>query len=350
MSIKEFTKSGSFALVVLVLVVALLPFAAEQIGEATGLFDFHATKWFKGIFAPKASVVGVKASAKIDWEKQLKGLKEFSDWADERPGANITIVHPEVFQITRADSNPATATSFSWKLQLISDTLRVNATQVRKKLALICEPEGKVSGKIASVKPLGGGEKGFLVTVDGVRGEGKMGLSYEGLPPVFYDVKLRRLWLVPVASCRSAMKGRYDSAVFFPGMEKGLPEGAVISPSEDKCGYKILSISDHCVWFEAFYGNEPSKDVLPHNLWPDFSRIDTMSPTPPPGRLIFGRNRCFWPGDAIKLPNSDLYLMLDDLIGGKAVVFRVLMRVGDKLRPIREGNSELICVIVREKK
>ena len=342
MSIKEFMKSGTFVLVVFVLVVALVPFAAEQIGETTGLFDFPATKWVKGLFASKSAAIGAKEPAKVDWERQLSDLEAFSAWADGLAEAKISIVRPEVFQVVRADPNPATAARFSWKLQLLSDTLDVNATQVRKKLALMCEPEGGISGTIASVKALTGGEKGFLVTVDNVRGEGKVGLSYEGLPPVYYDVKLRRLWLVPVASCRSAMKGRYESAVFFPGMERGLPEGSVISPSNDKCGYRVLSISDHCVWFEAFYGSEPQDDTLPHSIWPDFSRVDTLAPTPPPGRLIFGRNRCFWPGDAIKLPNSGSYLMVDDFLAGRGAVFRLL---DSAMRPVKE----LLCVIVREK-
>lgn len=343
MSIKEFTKSGTFVLVALALVVGLLPFAVEQIGDATGLFKFPAVKWVKGLFGSKPSGGRTATSANVNWEEQLKGLKEFSDWADGLAEVKISIVRPEAFQIARADPNPATASRFSWKLQLISDKLDINATQVRNKLSLICDPEDKVSGSLATVKPLSGKEKGFLVTVDGVKGEGKIGLSYEGLPPVYYDVKLRRLWLVPVASCRSAMKGRYESAVFFPGMQEGLPEGAVIAPGSDKCGYRILSISDHCVWFEAFYGSAPSEDALPHGIWPDFSRVDTMAPTPPPGRLVFGRNRCFWPGDAIKLPNSGAYLMVDDFLAGRAVVFRLL---DSAMRPVRE----LLCVIVREKK
>ena len=341
MSIKEFTKSGTFVLVILIAVVALLPFAVEQIGEVTGLFGFPATKRVKGLFSAKSSGSGQNMAAKVNWEKQLKDLQAFSDWADERAEAKITIVRPEVFQIVRADPNPATASHFSWKLQLLSETLETTASQVRGKLTLMYDPEDKVSGRLASVAPLKG-EKGFLVTVDGVKGEGKIGLSYEGLPPVYYDVKLRRMWLVPVASCRSAMKGRYDSAVFFPGMEKGLPEGSIISPSNDKCGYRILSISDHCVWFEAFYGNEPPDEGLPHSIWPDFARIDTLPPTPPPGRLIFGRSRCFWPGDAIKLPSSGTYLMVDDLLAGRGVVFRLL---DSAMRPV----SELLCVIVREK-
>lgn len=341
MSIKEFSKSGTFVLIVLVLVVTLLPFAIEQVGEVLD-FNFPATKWVKGIFAKKTTESVRTASSKVNWESQLADLKAFSEWADGLSEAKISIVRPEVFQIVRADPNPATAAHFSWKLQLLSENLEASASQIRSKLTLICDPEDKVSGRIASVKALSGGEKGFLVTIDSVRGEGKMGLSYEGLPPVYYDVKLRRIWLVPVASCRSAMKGRYDAAVFFPGMEKGLPDGAVISPGDDKCGYRILSISDHCVWFEAFYGNEPPEDnELMHNIWPDFSRIDTLAPTPPPGRLIFGKNRCFWPGDAIKMP-SGIYLMVDDFLAGKAVVFRYL---DPSMRPLKE----LLCVIVREK-
>ena len=343
MSIREFFRSGAFVAILIATFIVVMPLAIGYIGEETGWYSFPATKWVKGLFSSSGGRKSSSIAAKnVDWERQMKDLKEFSDWADGLAEAKISIVRPEVFQIVRADPNPATAARFSWKLQLLSDTLSVNAAQVRNKLTLICEPEGKVSGKIASVKALSGGEKGFLVTVDNVRGEGKMGLSYEGLPPVYYDVKLRRLWLVPVASCRSAMKGRYDSAVFFPGMERGLPEGAVISPSDDKCGYRILSISDYCVWFEAFYGDTPPQDILPHSIWPDFSRVDTMAPTPPPGRLIFGRSRCFWPGDAIKLPNSGSYLMVDDFLAGRAVVFRLL---DAQMRPVRE----LQCVIVREK-
>lgn len=342
MSIKELMKSGTFAAVVISIFVIAMPFLVGMIGEETGLYSFPTTKWVKGLFSSKSAAKGKAGMVKVNWEQQVADLKAFSDWVDNRAEAKITVVRQSTFQIVRADPNPASTTRISWKLQLISETLDVNATQVRNKLALICDPAGKVSGEISSVKPLAGRERGFLVTVDNVRGEGKMGLSYEGLPPIYYDVKLRRMWLVPVASCRSAMTGRYEAAVFFPGMEKGLPEGAVISPGSDKCGYKILSISDHCVWFEAFYGAEPSAEELPNGNWPDFSRVDTMAPTPPPGRLIFGRNRCFWPGDAIKLPNSGTYLMVDDFLAGRAVVFRLL---DASMRPVRE----LLCVIVREK-
>ena len=344
MSIKALMKNGTFVIVVIVLFVVAMPFMVGYIGEETGWFSLPTTKWVKGLFTSKPVGARVKQPEAADLKKELDALKEGLKLAESIPSVKIDILRPEVFLVERADPNPATASRFSWKLKLISDTLTMNAAQVQGKLTLICDPEDKVSGTIASVKPLPSGEKGFLVTVDNVRGEGKMGLLYDGKPPaVYYDVKLRRMWLVPVASCRSAMKDRYEAKVFFPGMEEGLAEGAVISPGSDKCGYRILSISDYCVWFEAFYGDEPKGDVLPHSSWPDFSRVDTMAPTPPPGRLIFGKSRCFWPGDAIRLPNSGSYLMVDDFLAGRAVVFRLLDAA---MRPVRE----LLCVIVREKK
>jgi len=343
MTVREFTKSGTFVLLLLGAVLIGLPFAVEQIGEATGFFAFPATKWVKDLFVSAPTRKSARLdTAKIDWEQRVKDLKAFSEWAEGQGSVRISIVRPETFQIVRADPNPATAARFAWKLQLISEELRASVQEVRDKLVLVCEPEGAVTGKLLAVEPLGGGEKGFRVTVGDVRGEGKMGLSYAGLPPVYYDVKLRRLWLVPVSSCRGAVTNLYDAAAFFAGMDNGFPEGTVISPSSDKCGYRILSVSDRCVWFEAFYGNEPPADELPHSIWPDFARVDTMSPTPPPGRLIFGRNRCFWPGDAIRLPNSGTYLMVDDFLAGRAVVFRLLDAA---MRPFRE----LLCVIVREK-
>ena len=212
------------------------------------------------------------------------------------------------------DPSPAKGARISWKLSL-SDEIKMDANRIRSKLALIREPEDDVTGRIASVKPL---SDGFLVTADDISGEGRIGLSYNGAQPIFYDVNVCPIWLVPVASCRSAVPGKYDAAVFIPGMEKGLAEGAVISPSKGKCGYRVISISDRCVWFEALYGDEPPKDKLPHVTWPDFSRIDTISPTPPPGCLMLGKRK-FWPGDAIMLRNSGAYLMVDDFLEGKAV-------------------------------
>ena len=101
-------------------------------------------------------------------------------------------------------------------------------------------------------------------------------------------------------------------------------------------------------------------DLPEPELKPGYAKIDAKAlppperadmpepgpPVPPPGRLVFGRNRYFWRQDAIKLPNSGWYLMIDDFLDGRAVVFRML---DSGLRPIRGGDSEIVCVIVREK-
>lgn len=315
--------------------------AAEQSFAGSALAQNQLGRCYeygKGVEANKAEAVKWYRKAAEQGDRGAQQHIDEIQEAETRAG--------EIFQIVRADSNPTKKShkksQLSWKLLSIGDALNVKSTQIRKRLKLICDPEDKISGRIASVKPLTGGEKGFLVTVDDVSGEGKMGLSYDGILPVYYDVKVIPIWLVPVASCRTAMRGRYDSRVFITGVERGLAEGEVISPSVGKCGYRVLSISDRCVWFEAFYDDEPPKDKLPHVTWPDFSRIDTMPPAPPPGRLMLGK-RAFWPGDVIKLPISGFYLMVDDFLEGKGIVFRLL---DSSIRPV----TELLCVIVREEK
>ena len=47
----HFTESQGFVLLVVALVVAVLPFGLEAIGEATGLFGFPASRWMKEAFA-----------------------------------------------------------------------------------------------------------------------------------------------------------------------------------------------------------------------------------------------------------------------------------------------------------
>lgn len=47
----HFTESRGFVLLVVFLVVAVLPFGLEAIGEATGLFGFPASRWMKEAFA-----------------------------------------------------------------------------------------------------------------------------------------------------------------------------------------------------------------------------------------------------------------------------------------------------------
>lgn len=337
---RELMQDWRFAVSVIVLVILTLPFGIEYIGDTLELWKFPATDTVKGWFASKTAKVDV-ASRRADWAKQNRDFKEFSNWVSGMPAAKIEIVRPEEVQIVRGSPNPVTTSTATYKLLFLARGMNLSATQVREKLVLQCET-GDASAQIGEIRALSGKERGYEIVIHKISGEGKIGLAWGKEPPVLFDVKLRGMWRVPVSGCRAAVKDRFPAEVLFPGMTQGLGEGGVISPGSSKCGYRVLGISDYCVWFEAFYGDNPPEENFLGNVWPDFSRIDTQPPTPPPGRLIFGKNRCFWPGDAIKLPSSGSYLLVDDFLDGRAVVFRLL---DGAMRHVRD----LLCVIVRER-
>lgn len=91
MQFKDITKNGAFVAAMLALVVLLVPFAVEQIGEVTMLYSFPARKTVAGWFSPSpagnASSPSVKA---VDWEKYRLVLEEFARWADGRPDILIS--------------------------------------------------------------------------------------------------------------------------------------------------------------------------------------------------------------------------------------------------------------------
>ncbi len=97
MSIREFTKSGAFVAIVFALVVALVPFGLEEIGETTGFFDFPVTKTIKGWFtsgsnAPRGSLVGSKP---VDWERYRQDLEKFTEWVEAQVEAEISLPQPD---------------------------------------------------------------------------------------------------------------------------------------------------------------------------------------------------------------------------------------------------------------
>ena len=91
MGFGEFTKSGTFVLVLLAMVVVGLPFGVEQIGATTGFFSFPVTKTIKGWFAGPASAGrGGVAAKPVEWERYRKDLESFTEWAEGRRTARIT--------------------------------------------------------------------------------------------------------------------------------------------------------------------------------------------------------------------------------------------------------------------
>lgn len=94
MKAQEFTKSGVFVVTVFALVIVLMPFALEQIGEATGLFEFRVVKtvtnWFPG---PKRVNVGGEMFKAVDWERYRQDLEKFTEWTEAK---KVAVVMPPI--------------------------------------------------------------------------------------------------------------------------------------------------------------------------------------------------------------------------------------------------------------
>lgn len=109
MGAREFTKSGTFVAAVFALVVVLLPFGLEQIGETTGLFEFSVSKKLKSLFASsKGSAFSVAAVGQVDWDRYRQDLEKFTEWAEELKVTRITPpVAPVVIRVKEIESKPS---------------------------------------------------------------------------------------------------------------------------------------------------------------------------------------------------------------------------------------------------
>lgn len=119
MGIREFTKSGAFVVTVFALVVVLVPFGLEQIGEATDLFKFPVTKTIKGWFAGPVSVPSTVARP-VDWERYRQDLEAFSQWAEERESMVISLPRePAVIHVKEMKEEPRRQI---WRVPVVSCT------------------------------------------------------------------------------------------------------------------------------------------------------------------------------------------------------------------------------------
>ena len=250
MGFREFTKSGAFVVTVLALVVVLVPFGLEQVGEATDLFKFPVTKTIKGWFAGSAPVPATFARP-VDWERYRLDLEIFSQWAAERESVAISLPREPVV---------------------------IHVKEMRE------EPR-------------------------------------------------RQIWRVPVVSCTAG-----DPAVgkmgyvFISGVDRTFDEGAVIAPSDEKCGYEIVSIGERTVWMRVVMESEGDVPMGVVRL-PEFARVD--------GESLVRNRRRYVARDAFELASGG-WLMLDSFLRPDGAVFKIL----DENR--REVTT-LLCVVIDEK-
>ena len=252
MGFGEFTKSGAFVATVFALVVVLAPFGLEQVGEATGLFNFPVTKTIKGWFAGPSSVGRGTASARpVDWERYRQDIVAFSQWAEDQESVVISLPRePAVIHVKEMKEEPR-----------------------------------------------------------------------------------RRIWRVPVASC-TAGDPTVDTKgyIFISGFDRSFEEGAVIAPSEDKCGFEIVCIGERTVWLRVVMESEGDVPMGVIRL-PGFARVEGKE-------LVRGKRR-YMVRDAFELASGG-WLMLDSFLPPDGAVFKIL----DETR--REVTT-LLCVVIDEK-
>jgi len=339
MRVGEITRNPIVAVSILLSVVIGGPLAVEHVGKTLDLWKFPFTKWTKELFFGKQVKTQTKNLKDVDWAREISRFKEFAKWAGDCKEVSIALPQSIDIRLETIDENPAQKPVLSWRLTMVSGNADLTEAQVRKKLSLTCDPEDKVSCRFVSVSRVEGEVPQFDITVDEVSGTGRITLIYDDLTPSCYEVNMRRRWRPTVVSCSVDALGELPPKTKLRDSGEWYAEGAVVPPVDDLCGYRILSISERCVWFEAFYEDEASEELLPRGsgIWPDFSRVD-RSVTP--GRLVLGE-QYYQLGDILE--SGDFGLKIDEFMGGDTVVFR-LLDLRDGMRSVRE----LLCVIVRE--
>ncbi len=251
MSVREFTKSGTFVAVVFALVVVLLPFGLEEIGETTGLFKFPVRKTISGWFSPPAAEKrGGDTFKPVDWERYRHDLEEFTKWADERRIVMIKLpTEPIVIRVVEEVEKPK-----------------------------------------------------------------------------------RRMWPVPVSGCTAGNPVTGTKGyVFISNCENMFREGSVLKPTEELCGYEIVSVGERTVWFRAVFNDDDSPMGIMR--FPEFTRVDGE-------RLVLGRSE-YVAGDAFQLPSGG-WLKLESFMPPDGTVFKIL---DERKRVV----ATILCKVIGEK-
>lgn len=129
MGIREFTKSGAFVAIVFALVVVLVPFGLEQIGDATGLFAFPVQKTIAGWFGGRSSSTAEKVApvSRVDWERYRQDLEEFSRWAEGQGDVAISLPPREEVEIEVKEDDEKLERRL-WPVPIVSCTAGDSAT------------------------------------------------------------------------------------------------------------------------------------------------------------------------------------------------------------------------------
>jgi hypothetical protein len=296
----------------------------------------------------ESAASSLPASSGRDYVRDIETLTSaFS--SGELPTPDIEIVRSDVFKVETLDTTPTRLRSVRYSVMPHSDAHGIDADSLRQQIKL--HPGPGVSADMKNVVVTGpANDRLFTVTISRLSGSGPLGLSVGGQPPVYYDLRIRDFWPVPVTSIV------YSHNPSVSGTNPGangwiarvgrivLKPGDVIGPSSALCGFKVLSVSSRCVWFQAFYDDEP-EDGLPPIRWPDLVGIRMTLDGSKPDRVELragaadDNSRFLWVDDALRFRRTGARIIVDRL-WGNAVRFRYA-RGEDG-----EDTLDILCVIV----
>lgn len=264
----------------------------------------------------------------------------------ELPMPDVEIMRSDAFKIKILDASPTRQRSVRYSVTPHGDGHVTSADNLRQRIRL--HHDAGVSADMKNVVVTrAASDQGFTVTISRLSGSGPLGLSVGGQPPVYYDLRIRDFWPVPVTSIvysRNPSVSEANSGANGWVARVGrnvLKPGDVIDPSSTLCGFKVLSVSSRCVWFQAFYDDEP-EDGLPPIRWPDLVGVRMTLDGSKPDRVELragtpdDKSRFLWVDDALMFRRTGARIIVDRL-WSNAVRFRYERG---------EETIDVLCVIV----
>jgi len=163
-------------------------------------------------------------------------------------------------------------------------------------------------------------------------------ISQPRYDPVVIEVPVekrseRRIWRVPVTGCTAAGPANGGKGyAFVSGFDRPVEEGAVIAPTQDRCGYEIVCIGERSVWLRAVFDTEGDA-TMGIVRFPEFTRVEGES-------LVRGKRR-YVARDAFPLVSGG-WLMVDSFLQPDGTVFKI---IDENYREV----ASILCVIIGEK-
>ena len=106
----------------------------------------------------------------------------------------------------------------------------------------------------------------------------------------------------------------------------------MIAPTQDRCGYEVVSVGERSSWFRVVYESE-GDESMGIVRFPEFTRIE--------GDALVRGNRKYAARDAFPLASGG-WLLIDSFLPPDGVVFKI---IDENYREV----TSLLCIVIDEK-